>query len=74
MNRVFVDSLYWIAIIHRRDQWHQCRRLGLDPARDDRVTIHSDPRTVRWVQTQPTPLYFDGDDAAGGNHSSFDER
>jgi len=23
MNRVFVDSLYWIAIIHRRDQWHQ---------------------------------------------------
>ncbi len=23
MRRIFVDTLYWIAIIHRRDQWHQ---------------------------------------------------
>ena len=23
MRRVFVDALYWIAITHRRDQWHQ---------------------------------------------------
>jgi uncharacterized protein len=23
MRRIFVDSLYWIALIHRKDQWHQ---------------------------------------------------
>jgi predicted nucleic acid-binding protein len=23
MRRVFADTLYWIAIIHRKDQWHQ---------------------------------------------------
>lgn len=23
MRRVFVDTLYWIAITHRKDQWHQ---------------------------------------------------
>jgi predicted nucleic acid-binding protein len=23
MRRVFADTLYWIALIHRRDQWHQ---------------------------------------------------
>ncbi len=23
MRRIFVDALYWIAIISRRDQWHQ---------------------------------------------------
>ena len=22
MRRIFVDALYWIAITHRRDQWH----------------------------------------------------
>ncbi|MBV8130662.1 MAG: type II toxin-antitoxin system VapC family toxin [Planctomycetaceae bacterium] len=23
MRRIFVDTLYWIAITHRKDQWHQ---------------------------------------------------
>jgi uncharacterized protein len=23
MRRIFVDTLYWIAIIHRKDQWHE---------------------------------------------------
>jgi uncharacterized protein len=23
MRLIFVDALYWIAITHRRDQWHQ---------------------------------------------------
>jgi predicted nucleic acid-binding protein len=23
MNRVFVDSLYWIARLHPKDEWHQ---------------------------------------------------
>jgi len=23
MRRIFVDTLYWIAITNRRDQWHQ---------------------------------------------------
>jgi uncharacterized protein len=23
MRRIFVDALYWIAIINRRDQWHR---------------------------------------------------
>jgi predicted nucleic acid-binding protein len=23
MRRVFADTLYWVAITHRKDQWHQ---------------------------------------------------
>ena len=23
MKRVFADTLYWVALIHRKDQWHQ---------------------------------------------------
>lgn len=23
MKRVFADTLYWVAITHRKDQWHQ---------------------------------------------------
>jgi uncharacterized protein len=23
MKRIFADSLYWVAITHRKDQWHQ---------------------------------------------------
>jgi predicted nucleic acid-binding protein len=23
MRRIFADTLYWIALIHRKDQWHQ---------------------------------------------------
>lgn len=23
MRRIFADSLYWVAMIHSRDQWHQ---------------------------------------------------
>jgi predicted nucleic acid-binding protein len=23
MNAVFADTLYWVGLIHRRDQWHQ---------------------------------------------------
>jgi predicted nucleic acid-binding protein len=23
MRRVFADTLYWVAILHRKDQWHQ---------------------------------------------------
>jgi len=23
MTRVFADTLYWVAITHRKDQWHQ---------------------------------------------------
>jgi hypothetical protein len=23
MKRIFADTLYWVALIHRRDQWHQ---------------------------------------------------
>ena len=23
MRRVFADTLYWVALVHRRDQWHQ---------------------------------------------------
>jgi len=23
MRRIFADTLYWIAITHRKDQWHQ---------------------------------------------------
>ena len=23
MRRVFADTLYWVAMIHRKDQWHQ---------------------------------------------------
>ena len=23
MRRIFVDTLYWIAITSRKDQWHQ---------------------------------------------------
>src|SRR5882672_12119243 len=22
MRRVFADTLYWVALVHRRDQWH----------------------------------------------------
>jgi hypothetical protein len=22
MRRVFADTLYWVAITHRKDQWH----------------------------------------------------
>ena len=23
MRRIFVDALYWVAMTHRKDQWHQ---------------------------------------------------
>ncbi len=23
MRRVFADTLYWVAMTHRKDQWHQ---------------------------------------------------
>jgi hypothetical protein len=23
VRRVFADTLYWVAMIHRKDQWHQ---------------------------------------------------
>src|SRR5579862_6331036 len=23
MKRVFADTAYWIALVHRKDQWHQ---------------------------------------------------
>jgi len=26
MRRIFVDTLYWIAIINRKDQWHQAAK------------------------------------------------
>jgi predicted nucleic acid-binding protein len=26
MRRIFVDTLYWIAITNRRDQWHQAAK------------------------------------------------
>jgi predicted nucleic acid-binding protein len=36
MSAVFADTLYWIGLIHRRDQWHQrvlaaTRLLGTTP-------------------------------------------
>src|SRR5436190_1409560 len=33
MRRVFVDTLYWVALMHPKDQWHQAARKasgGLD--------------------------------------------
>jgi predicted nucleic acid-binding protein len=26
MRRIFADTLYWVAITHRKDQWHQAAR------------------------------------------------
>jgi predicted nucleic acid-binding protein len=23
MRRIFADTLYWVALLHRKDQWHQ---------------------------------------------------
>jgi predicted nucleic acid-binding protein len=43
MRRVFADTLYWVAITHRKDQWHQAavtisRRLaGCQPVTTDDV-------------------------------------
>jgi uncharacterized protein len=28
MRRIFVDSLYWIALTHRKDQWHQAALMA----------------------------------------------
>src|SRR5262245_27146474 len=28
MRRVFADTLYWIAMIHRKDQWHQAAQAA----------------------------------------------
>jgi hypothetical protein len=30
MRIVFADALYWVALAHRRDQWHQAAGQQLD--------------------------------------------
>ena len=33
MNLVFADTLYWIALINTRDQWHEPARFDQDSSR-----------------------------------------
>jgi predicted nucleic acid-binding protein len=41
MRRVFADTLYWVAITHRKDQWHQAaKKASLTLAGCHLVTTH----------------------------------
>ena len=68
MRRVFADTLYWVAMTHRKDQWHQAavtisRTLaGCHVVTTDEVlteVLNAFPRPVRVLRQEavhPCPL------------------
>ncbi len=57
MKRVFADTLYWVAITHRKDQWHQaavaasralgeCHLVTTDDVLSEVLTAFSETRPL----------------------------
>jgi hypothetical protein len=39
MCNVFADALYWVALAHRRDQWHQAAVAAIQSLGDTRIIM-----------------------------------
>jgi uncharacterized protein len=39
MRSVFADALYWVALAHRRDQWHQAAVAAIQSRGETRIIM-----------------------------------